>query len=144
MKIHVLNRQKDLPLSVSSVRKLVRSVILLRNVTCQEISIYFVSEAKITQLHGEFFNDPTSTDCISFPIDSETLGEVFVCPKVAMAYASKNHIDPYDETALYVIHGILHLLGDDDLSPIPRRKMRKNEKKCTTHYKALNITLRPE
>jgi probable rRNA maturation factor len=31
------------------------------------------------------------------------------------------------ELARYVIHGLLHLCGHDDLSPKPRRKMKREE-----------------
>ncbi len=89
-------------------------------------------------MHLDFFNDPTSTDCISFPLSSSdpkrttysVLGEVFVCPKVAIAYAKEHALDPYEEASRYVIHGILHLLGYDDLQPAEKRKMRAQENRC--------------
>lgn len=113
-------------------------------VTGDEVAIYFVTEANIAQLHDQFFNDPTPTDCISFPLDERHLGEVFVCPSVAIAYARKKGLDPYQETALYVIHGLLHLLGYDDLEPKERRTMRKKEKTCMAHLYKQNLNLHPE
>ena len=141
MKVYVSNRQKDLKISSSSVRKLVREVLDHQSVDCREISIYFVTEKRICALHQQFFNDPSSTDCITFPIDSETLGEIFVCPKTALAYCKKHGGDPHSETALYIIHGILHLLGYDDLKPAKKRVMRKKEKECMAHLETLNMSL---
>jgi probable rRNA maturation factor len=141
--IHLSNQQRDLKLSLKAVRILIRETLALERVPCREISIYFVTQKRISDLHQEYFNDPTPTDCITFPIDDETLGEVFVCPKVALAYCEKNGGDPHTETSLYIVHGILHLLGYDDLEPGKRRTMRKKEKKCMAHLNDLKISLRP-
>jgi probable rRNA maturation factor len=97
------------------------------------VAIHFVSKKKICELHEMFFDDKTPTDCISIPIDDPEedaphshLGEVFVCPKVAIEYGG----DPIQETMLYVIHGLLHLLGFDDITPKDRKAMRKEERKA--------------
>jgi probable rRNA maturation factor len=124
------------------IRSLVQSVLQYQTSLCREVSIYFVTERRICDLHLEFFNDPTPTDCISFPIDSDLLGEVFVCPKTALRYSTKHSLDPYEEVALYVIHGILHLMGYDDLEPSQRRIMRKKEKLCMAHCKPIIDSLR--
>jgi len=142
-KIHVHNSQKDLPISLKGVRALVKAVLEHFKAPHTEASIYFVTTKKICQLHEEFFDDPTTTDCISFPLDEEHLGEVFVCPKTAIDYATTKGIDPFDETALYVIHGLLHCLGYDDLEPKAKRTMRKKEKNCMALIKKLNIYLQP-
>jgi len=141
MKVFVANRQKDLRLSVRGAKALVRAILELQQVGCREICLYFVSEKRISELHREFFNDPSPTDCITFPLDDEMLGEIFVCPKAAIEYCKKHGGDPLEETALYIVHGILHLLGYDDLEPAKRRAMRKKEKKCMAHLKELQISL---
>jgi probable rRNA maturation factor len=97
-----------------------------------------VNKEKISNLHQQFFDDPSPTDCISFPIDTtkarkkefSVLGEIFVCPKVAIEYATAHTIDPYLELSLYTVHGLLHLLGYDDLDPKQRKEMRREEKRC--------------
>lgn len=143
MIIHVSNSQKDLQIDKGSIRALVKATLTSLKSTPDEISIYLVSEKKIAALHDEFFQDPTSTDCISFPIDDSHLGEIFVCPAVAITYAKKKNLDPYEETALYIVHGILHLLGQDDLEPKAKRIMRKKEKSCMRRLNELNISLKP-
>lgn len=140
--ISVYNRQKDLQIDKSSVRTLVLAILKYLKVSFEEISIYLVSEKQISQLHDQFFQDPSSTDCISFPIDKSHLGEVFVCPKVALEYAQKKGLDPKGEVALYIIHGILHLLGYDDLEPKERKTMRKKEKSCMRQLEKLKISLK--
>lgn len=142
LKLNIFNQQKDLSFSRRSVRAVVEAVLKSERAAHTEVSVYFVSEKKISSLHKTFFDDPSPTDCISFPLDNEELGEVFVCPQTAIEYADKHQLDPYDETALYLIHGLLHCLGYDDLEPNQRRTMRKKEKSCMALIKKLGISLR--
>lgn len=139
--MRIYNRQKDLKIDKGSAKALVLATLRYLKVSFKEVSIYFVTEKQIAKIHDQFFQDPTPTDCISFPIDSEHLGEIFVCPAVAIQYAQKRGLDPYNETALYIIHGLLHLLGFDDLGQKERRTMRKKEKSCMRHLNRLKIVL---
>jgi probable rRNA maturation factor len=140
--ISIYNRQEDLKVDKGSVRALVLATLKFLKIPFDEVTIYFVSVKEISKLHEEFFQDPTPTDCITFPLDETHLGEVFVCPAVAIQYAEKRKLDPYKETALYIIHGLLHILGYDDLEEKARRTMRKKEKSCMSHLESLGITLR--
>jgi probable rRNA maturation factor len=142
LSLKVFNAQKDLPLSTRGARSLVGAVLSVEKAPHLEASLYFVSQKKIEELHEEFFGDPSPTDCISFPIDQEHLGEIFVCPKTALQYVERRGGDVYDEVSLYLIHGILHCLGYDDLEPKAKRIMRKKEKSCMAHIKNLSISLR--
>ena len=105
------------------------------------MSIYFVSEKKIGKLHQEFFDDPSPTDCITFPIDRTYSGDLFICPSIAKRYDTKA---PYQEILLYVVHGLLHLVGYDDLDSKNRRIMRKMEKKCMDRLNTLNLKISPK
>jgi probable rRNA maturation factor len=131
--VHIDNHQKAFPIEKRFFSTLIKEVLSFLNVNCKEISIYFTTEEEISKLHDEFFQDPTPTDCISFPLDDEHLGEVFVCPSVALDYAKKHDILPIQEVVLYVIHGILHLIGYDDMDPKSKKIMRAQEKKCMNH-----------
>lgn len=128
-------------MSLPAARALAKAVIEYKRSNHRGLAFYFVTKKRICELHSQFFQDPTLTDCITFPID-ETHGEIFICPRAAILYAREHGGDPHDETALYMIHGILHLLGYDDLNPSKRRAMRKNEKKCMAHVKDMKISLR--
>ncbi len=149
MLVHIFNQQTDLPLDENQVRNLVKKVLEQERQTCDEVSLYFVSIDEISQLHQKFFNDPSPTDCISFPLDQDEesdsyqiLGEVFVCPAMAIEYAQANHLDPYEETTLYVIHGLLHLMGYDDIEESEIKQMRHAEAKHLKQIKKLNLLLK--
>jgi probable rRNA maturation factor len=140
MIVTVYNRQKDLPISVANVKLMVPFLLRTLAISTDEVILHFVSEKMISEVHEDFFSDPSPTDCISFPIDSPKkgesdkkhtiLGEVFICPKIALEYSKTKNLDPYKETTLYLIHGLLHLIGYDDIDSSSRRKMRQMEQKC--------------
>lgn len=134
MIVNVFNEQSSLQLSIEQVQKLVECVILENNRTCDAVNIYFVDTPTICDLHDQFFNDPSPTDCISFPLDDgdeiafeNILGEVFVCPDTAIAYALENNLNCYEEVSLYIVHGLLHLMGYDDVDEESLLEMRKAE-----------------
>jgi probable rRNA maturation factor len=76
-----------------------------------ELSLSFVDEDEMADLHVRYMGEPGPTDVLSFPLDEDGLvGDVVVCPAVA-ARANPDH--PEQEVRLLVVHGVLHLLGYD-------------------------------
>lgn len=141
--IHIFISQKALDLHLPSIEEATKVILRYLPIECDELGLYFVTKRKIGALHRQFFDDPAPTDCITFPIDSSYLGDIFICPAVARDYAKKHKLDPFEETLLYLVHGILHLAGFDDLDPVSRKVMRKMEKKCMRHLKLKGINLDP-
>jgi len=133
--------QDALKIDGDQIEHLVQTFLSWKAVECDEVSIHIVDTAKITHLHELYFSDPTPTDCISFPIDApeekgntyKILGEVFVCAEVAQNYAQKHQLSPHKEVSLYIIHGLLHLLGYDDQDQTSEPMMR-DEEKSALHY----------
>lgn len=143
-KIAIHNSQRDLPISKLQMRKAVSFLIQDLNIETDEVILHFVTEAKICELHKDFFDDPSPTDCITFPLDppgSKTgmphvLGEAFICPKTAIAYAKQLKISPEEELLRYVVHCILHLIGYEDTEPSLRKKMKRKENACLQKLKS--------
>jgi probable rRNA maturation factor len=93
-----------------------------------ELSVSFVEEAEIAELHSRFMEEPGATDVLSFPLDADDadedgmrlLGDVVIAPSVA---ARNNPVDPGAELRLLLVHGILHLLGYDHEEDAERVEM---------------------
>ena len=100
-----------------------------------ELAILLVDEAAMEQLHVQWMDEPGPTDVLSFPMDelrpgtedSPTppglLGDIVVCPQVAIAQAEAAGHSPLEEMVLLTCHGILHLLGFDHAEPDEEREM---------------------
>lgn len=83
-----------------------------------EIEISVVSDERIAAVHGQFMDDPTPTDVITFHH-----GEILVSWDTARQRAAEFDHPPMRELLLYVIHGLLHLNGHDDHEAHDRRRM---------------------
>ncbi len=102
-----------------------------------ELSILLMDVEAMTELHVKWMDEPGPTDVMSFPMDElETarrpdepgpgpalLGDVVLCPAVALeqAQAAGHSLD--DELHLLTVHGVLHLLGYDHAEPAEERVM---------------------
>lgn len=152
MQVFVSDDQQDLPISPSSVKPIVFSVLFGENRKADEVGIHFVSTAEICRLHDVYFDDPSPTDCISFPLDMDEekdptglslLGDAFVCPATAKSYVAMHGGDAYEETTLYLVHSLLHLLGYDDIDAEDEKVMRQAEARHMQHLKKEGLILAP-
>lgn len=148
MIVDVYNTQKRYPIDAKAVSALVKQVIAAEGRSYDEAAIHFVGTKKICSLHEIYFDDPTVTDCISFPIDNEdgdpysVLGEVFICPETACRYVKKHGGTLYEEITLYIVHGVLHLLGYDDIDEADCLVIRERENFHMNNLKKLGLILR--
>ena len=119
-----------------------------------ELSLIFVSANDIAELNESFLGKTGPTDVLSFPIDAADLdlmpsssgatrgpdrapldpsdlplllGDVVICPSVAVAQAPTHAGTADDELALLVVHGILHVLGHDHAEADETAVMRSRE-----------------
>ena len=71
------------------------------------------------------------------------MGDVFVCPEVAAKYVETQKTDHniYQELTLYVIHGLLHLIGFDDIDEADRLEMRNEESRYLKHVASKNLCI---
>lgn len=105
-----------------------------------ELSLVFMTDDALAQLHADFLNDPTPTDVITFDGDAMmgTAGEICVSADRAAAYAQQHGRPFTEELTLYVVHGWLHLAGYDDLQPAKKRLMRAAEARAMDLLQAEN------
>lgn len=90
------------------------------------VSLLLTDDAEIARLHGEFLGDATETDVISFDVDATA--EVVVNVDRAAREAARRGVTRADELALYVVHGVLHVCGFDDIELADRARMRDAER----------------
>ncbi len=145
--VDVINEQTDLSIDLDKVVEVARTVISFEGEACDEVALHFVTAERICELHDQFFDDPSLTDCITLPIDEEDdemyrhLGEVFVCPFTAKEYVRDHKGNEYEELTLYIVHGLLHLMGYDDIDDADREAMRAAETRHMQHLKEKGLCL---
>ena len=149
------DEQDTAPVDVDRWVMLARDVLVAEGVRGEaELSLLFVDEEAIAELNARFMDAEGPTDVLAFPIDDPVvsgrwpdggttgpdrddpdpsdlpllLGDVVVCPAVALRQAP-SHAGSYDdELALLVVHGVLHVLGHDHAEPAEATVMQERER----------------
>lgn len=151
MFVDFTNTQNIVSIAKNQIETLVQVFLNYTETSCDEVSINFVDKQEISKLHEDYFNDPSPTDCISFPMDYKEqnenlysiLGEVFVCPEVALEYSTAHALDFAKELSLYVVHGLLHLIGYDDIEDSDRKIMKSKESEIISFLEQQQALLSP-
>lgn len=92
--------------------------------TLESVEVSILGNRAMAQVHRDFLNIPGATDVITFPY-----GEILVCAPVAAARAREFGNTSTIELALYIIHGLLHLSGHDDIEPTKAKAMAALQQK---------------
>lgn len=108
---------------------------LLRVHPDADLAIVLVDEAAMEQLHVQWMDEPGPTDVLSFPMDelrpgtddaqtpAGLLGDIVLCPQVAIGQAETAGHSVLEELTLLTVHGLLHLLGFDHAEPEEEKEM---------------------
>ncbi len=102
----------------------------------QTVSIVFVGDREMAEVNSDFVGHEGTTDVITFNYlegdceDDDVAVELVICPDVAERVGLRRRDSNYArELTLYMVHGLLHCAGYDDLEPETRRKMRAAERR---------------
>ncbi len=129
--LSLANRQSIHAVDELRLLEAAKRVLADSKFTSATISLAIVDDAAIHALNRRFLNHDWPTDVLSFVLDargSHLDGEVVLSADTAATAAAEAGWSPADEQLLYVIHGMLHLIGLDDQAEADVRKMRAAER----------------
>ena len=103
-----------------------------------DLNLLFVNDPAMAKYNEDLVGHVGTTDVITFSYfddcdhyeAGDTMIELIINPDAALREGAKRPGGYSWEMALYIVHGLLHSAGEDDLSPAPRRRMRRREKEC--------------
>ncbi len=116
MIIEIANLQKHYDIKKSKIKGAVEEV-LGKEGKDANLSFAFVDNNEIKKLNKRYFDSDEVTDVIAFPLSNQKnviSGEIIVSVETAVDTAGKGRINIEGEILLYVVHGLLHLLGYSD------------------------------
>ncbi|MBU6294683.1 MAG: rRNA maturation RNase YbeY [Planctomycetes bacterium] len=129
-KVSIASPQEKVAIDRPRMREIVRLVLAEEDIADYEISLAFVDNPTIHRINKQFLEHDEPTDVITFPYSSGKVlvGELVIGVEVAIDQAAAAGHPVEAELALYVVHGLLHLVGYDDKDAHDRRQMRARER----------------
>jgi probable rRNA maturation factor len=127
------NRQRLRPVDLKLLRKVIGRLLAdLQAAPMFDLTVHLTNAAEMTRLNETKLQHGGSTDVITFDYSIAgpqpmLAGEIFVCVDEALSQARRFRTTWQSELVRYIVHGVLHLQGHDDLKPAARVKMKREE-----------------
>ncbi|HZL79115.1 MAG TPA: rRNA maturation RNase YbeY [Candidatus Limnocylindrales bacterium] len=137
MNVVIANRQRTKKINARLLKQITAALLAELKVQEAELGISLVAAPEMTLVNETFLQHEGSTDVITFDYEKSEVrsqklekhlhGELYICVDDAIAQAKSFKTSWQWEVVRYVVHGVLHLLGHDDLQADLRRKMKREE-----------------
>ena len=110
----------------------IRRVAAAHGKTVGEIGYLFVDDERILDYNKEYLGHDYYTDIITFDYtEGDTLnGDIIISLDTVRDNATRFSSTPEDELDRVIIHGILHLCGINDKTPVDFDLMKGEEEKA--------------
>ena len=137
MNVVIANRQRVKKINSRLLKQIIGELFAELKITEAELGINLVAAREMALVNETFLQHAGSTDVITFDHTEKRKaesgkrkklhGELFICVDDAIAQAKEFKTSWQSEVVRYTVHGVLHLLGYDDLKPQLRRVMKREE-----------------
>lgn len=101
-----------------------------------QLSLAVVGDDAMASLHEQYKDVPGTTDVLTFDLrddpDAPLEGDVVLCIDEAARQAARRGHQTRLEVLLYAVHGLLHLLGEDDADEAAAQRMHRREDELLT------------
>ena len=140
--ITIRNLQKQVPLNPRQITKTVRKILRFLRIVEADLSFVFVTDKAITALNKRYLRRTYATDVLAFDLRQEfpskrgsfhrkflspLTAEIVISTQTAVRNAHRFNMPVSQAIALYMAHGLLHLLGFDDHSASAAQRMHNKE-----------------
>ena len=103
-----------------------------------EINFILTTDSFLQKINIKYLNTNTFTDIISFPFSEEeeiVSGDIYISIDRVKDNAIKYKVTVDDELRRIFVHGVLHLIGYNDISTNEKRRMTAMENKYLKIYR---------
>jgi len=131
--VRICSTQKTLRVPRRKIADLVAFVARREEVRLGEADVAVVGAEEMARLNAQWLGRDDVTDVLSFdlsgsdPSGGPLSAQIVVCADLAAAEAEKRKLPPQRELLLYVLHGLLHVIGYDDTTPDAAGRMHARE-----------------
>jgi probable rRNA maturation factor len=135
--IAVNNQQSSMEIDAQRLTSAARKILEELGPPSCQLSIAVVDNESIHALNRQYLQHDYATDVLSFLLEEDEKqleGEVIVSAEMAQEQCQGFGWTADNELLLYVIHGVLHLVGLDDRDDEARAEMRAAEKRFLASF----------
>ncbi len=112
------------------------TIVGLAGVPEGRLAVAVVDDEQMAAMHQQFCNQPGTTDVLTFDLrelpEEPVEGDLVICMDEARRQARQRGHDTRLELLLYAVHGLMHLLGEDDHDEAGYQQMHKREDELLT------------
>lgn len=142
----IRNTQRDCAVDTRHLRRVLRHLLELElEARHYDLAVHLVSSDTMAAANLRHLGHKGPTDVITFDYSGQPgvfHGELLICTAVARQQAKEFDTHWTAEIVRYAVHGLLHLLGDDDRTTALRRRMKREEDRLMRALgDALNLRL---
>jgi probable rRNA maturation factor len=139
MNIVITNRQRAQKINSRLLKRITETLLEDLKIEVAELGINLVAAREMTLVNEAFLRHEGPTDVITFDYSilerrkaqsakrKHLQGEIFICVDEAVLQSGKFKTTWQSEIVRYLVHGILHLIGHDDLRATDRSGMKRQE-----------------
>jgi len=113
----------------NKIKGWVNYIIKLHKKKAGAISFIFCNDDFLLDINQKFLNHDYYTDIITFNYCYKSVieGEIYISLDTVMKNSEEYSVDFFNEILRVIIHGILHLIGYDDINEEFQQEMTKQE-----------------
>ena len=117
----------------------ISGVITSHDFLVGDITYIFCSEEEILRINNEYLTHNFYTDIITFPYTEQNIisADIYISIPTVKSNSEKFKQTFIDELNRVIIHGVLHLIGRNDLTDEEKLQMREAENHCLTVLNSL-------
>ena len=128
MRITIINQQKKILINKRATKKIVlKALKALRADFEGELSVVYVNNRDIQELNLRYRTERKPTDALCFDLSDKNkfVADIVISTEKACENSVLFKTSPIWEVNLYLIHGLLHLLGFKDRTKKDRIRMHR-------------------
>lgn len=116
----------------NKIKAWLKTIAMEENFKLDSINYIFCSDEYLLSLNLQYLNHDTYTDIITFDYSENEIleGDIYISVDRINENAQQLNVDFNEEIHRVIVHGLLHMMGFKDKSPIQKKQMRRKEDSC--------------
>jgi len=128
IKLPALEKQK--------INRWIKEIASEYNKKVGDLAYIFCSDERILEVNKQYLNHDYYTDIITFDYSENSIvsGDIFISLDTVRSNAEEFQVSFEEELKRIMIHGVLHLCGQDDKTPELKVQMTEKENKALQKF----------